>query len=358
MTLALAALALAGCAYQLLTALTARAPRAAPPLAEYPPVTILKPLHGAEPRLRDNLATFLAQDYPAPVQMVCGVQDAGDVAITAVAGLGIDLVVDSARHGSNAKVSNLINMMAAARHDVLVLSDSDMGVRPDYLAQVVAALQQPGVGAVTCFYGGRGDAGPWSRLAALGIDTGYLLSGLFAARFGLAQPCMGSTIALTRDTLARIGGLARVANVLADDHALGEAVRAFGLKVVVAPPVLTHAGAEANLAALAAHELRWNVTVFRLSPWGFAGLGLLNPLPVALLSGSGLVVAAALASRLVVGLRVRAITGVSPAPLWWLPLRDILSYGLYVATFFRQSVDWRGARLSVTPGGGITNKGQ
>ena len=292
------------------------------------------------------------------MQIVAGVQDEADAAIAAVASLGLDLVVDGTRHGGNAKVSNLINMMAAATHDVLVLSDSDMAVGPGYLAQVVAALAEPGVGAVTCFYSGRGDAGLWSRFAALAIDTGFLPAGLFAARLGLAQPCMGSTIALTRDTLARIGGFARVADVLADDYALGEAVRALGLRVVVAPPILVHANTEDSLAALVAHELRWNVTVFRLSPWGFVGLGLLNPLPFALLSGSGIAIAAAVLARCAVALRIRGLTGVSPAPLWLLPLRDLLGFGLFVATFFRQSVDWRGSRLGVTPAGDIANEGQ
>ena len=352
------ALACAGVVYQLVTAVTAgRAAPAAAPSGVPPAVTVLKPLHGDEPRLADNLATFRHQDYPAPVQIVGGVQDADDAAI-AVAGGALELVVDGTRHGRNAKISNLINMMAAAKHDVLVLSDSDMAVAPDYLRQVVAALQQPGVGAVTCFYCGRGDAGAWSRLAALGIDTGYLPSGLFATRLGLAQPCMGSTIALTRATLDRIGGFAQVADVLADDYALGEAVRGLGLRVAVAPPILVHACAEDSFAAVVAHELRWNVTIFRLQPLGFIGLALLNPLPIALLGGWWPMIVAALAARLAVALRVRRLAGGSPAPLWWLPARDLLGFALFVLTFARKSVDWRGARLGVTAAGGLTNEGQ
>ncbi len=355
-------LAAAGTIYQLLTAVVAGRPPAVPSaLDSEPAVTILKPLHGAEPRLSENLATFLAQDYGGTVQVVCGVQDSADPAIAEVAGLAVDLVVDPVRHGANAKVCNLINMMAAARHEVLVLSDSDMVAGPDWLRQVIAALGEPGVGAVTCFYTGRGDAGFWSRLAALGIATGFLPSGLFAARLGLATPCMGSTIALTRDTLARIGGFADLADVLADDYALGEAVRGLGLRVVVAPPVLVHACTETSFAALAAHELRWNVTVFRLSPWGFTGLGLLNPVPVACLAVvaaplAGLaVLLAAVAARWIVA---AAVPGPRAAPALWLPLRDILSFGLFLAMFFRQSVDWRGARLGVTRGGRVTDKGR
>lgn len=356
-------LAGAGTAYQLATAVVARRrPAALPLLASEPAVTILKPLHGSEPRLATNLATFLAQDYGAEVQVVCGVQDPKDPAIDAVAGLPVDLVVDATRHGSNAKVSNLINMMAAAKHDVLVLSDSDMVAPSGYLSQVVATLAEPGVGVVTCFYTGRGDAGFWSRLAALAIEAGFLPSGLYASRLGLAQPCMGSTIALTRETLARIGGLDPVADVLADDYALGEAVVALGLRVAVAPPILVHACTEASLGELAAHELRWNITVFRVAPWGFAGLGLLNPVPVALLAvlaapgpGAAMLVLA-LAARLVVAIAVVPLP--RAAPLWWQPLRDVLSFGLFLATFFGQSVDWRGARLRVSRDGRVTDKGR
>jgi len=358
---ALAALTLAGCAYQLLTALTTRRPRAAPALTEYPPVTILKPLHGAEPRLRENLTTYLAQDYPAAVQVVCGVQDPYDPALLAIAGMAVSVVCDASRHGSNAKVSNLINMMAAAQHDVLVLSDSDIVVPSNYLRQVVAALAQPGVGAVTCFYRGRGDGNEWSRFAAYGIDTGYLPSGLFASRLGLAQPCMGSTIALTRETLAQIGGFDAVADVLADDYALGEAVRSLGLRVAVAPPIVIHAGTERGPRALIAHELRWNVTIFRLSPWGFAGLGLLSPIPISVLAwacGFPLVFLPAIFARAVVALRIRSLFRYAPVSIRWLPHRDLLSFVLFVATFFRQSVDWRGRTLGVTRSGRITNEGK
>ena len=365
-------LAVAGTLYQLLTAAVVIYPRH-PRVrgddeegGESDGVTILKPLHGPEPRLLENLATFASQAYPGAVEIICGVQNPADPAIDAVTALraahpdaDIALVVDSSAHGSNAKVSNLINMIRAAKHDLLVFSDSDMAAPPGYLAQVVETLLWPEVGAVTCFYTGRGDAGRWSRLAALAIDYGYLPSGLFASRLGLAQPCMGSTIVLSRETLAQVGGLARVADVLADDHALGVAVGTLGLQVAVAPVLLEHGCTETSLAALARHELRWNLTIFRLQPWGFTGLGLLNPLPVALVAlllggfaPSGFAaLAGAFVSRLIVAACIARLTGRRPASLWLLPVRDILSFGLFLATFFGQSVDWRGTRLDVSRDG-------
>ncbi len=235
--------------------------------------------------------------------MLCGVARADDPAIAAVESLRagfpaaeLRLIVNSRRWGANAKVSNLINIMAEARHDVLVLADSDMVVPPDYVARLVGVLDQPGTGAVTCLYVGRGDAGFWSRLVAAGIDTHFVPATMIALATGLGQPCMGSTIALRRDTLAEIGGFIRFADTLADDYALGEAVRATGRKVVVPAMVLTHACAETSLAQVVRQELRWNATILGIDPAGYTGSIILHPLPLALIAcaaGGGMVAAGA-----------------------------------------------------------------
>jgi ceramide glucosyltransferase len=366
--LLLAALAVAGVLYQLAGAWLARAALSGAASGDSrASVSILKPLHGTEPQLAANLCSFAGQKYGGPLEIICGVQRVDDPAIALVQGLQRDapgavlsLVVDPAVHGGNAKVSNLINIAARARNDVLVLSDSDMAVAPDYLARVVAALERPGVGAVTCLYFGRGDAGFWSRLAAMGINHGFLPSVIVGRALGMAEPCMGSTIALRRETLARIGGFEGFADVLADDYAIGAAVRAHGLKVAVPPFAIAHGCTEARLVDLVRHELRWNVTLRRLDPFGFAGLGLVNPLPVSLLAalllpggfGLGLILAA-LASRLLLALRIDAATGHRAAPLWWLPLRDVLSFALFIASFGVRKVDWRGARLGIEADGNI-----
>jgi ceramide glucosyltransferase len=157
-------------------------------------------------------------------------------------------------------------MMPLAKHDILILSDSDMVVQPDYLATVTAALAQPGVGLATCLYIGRGDAGPWSEIGAAMISFQQTPNMIFALAHGLAQPCMGSTIALRRETLDAIGGFEAFADVLADDHAMGAAVTAQGLKIAVPPILLDHAGDEATLAQLWRHFLRWAVTIRDLNP--------------------------------------------------------------------------------------------
>lgn len=356
-------------------------------LADAPSVTILKPLYGDEPRLAANLATFLRQDYAGAVQMVCGVGSADDPAAAVVTqlqskleplaavsmdpgfrrddekGMGEDLVLSIATraHGGNGKISNLIAMRPHATNDLLVLSDSDMAAEPDYLARIAAAIARPGVGAVTCLYAGRGDAGGWSRFAAGGISYQFLPGVIVGLATGLAKPCMGSTIAMRRETLAAIGGFERFADILADDNAIGAAVRDLGLRVTVPPMIVTHGCTETGFAALARHELRWNATVRTLDHAGFIGSIVTHPLALAVIAlalGGGAMAAwlilAAWLSRLALAIRIDRLAGRRTMALWLLPARDIVSFALYVATFCVRSVDWRGAKLRMEKNGRVS----
>lgn len=330
-------------------------------------VTLLKPLHGAEPKLADNLASFLVQEHDGPIQLLCGVQRADDPAIAAVEtlrarfpGARIDLVIDPTPHGANGKVANLINLAPHIAHDVIVLSDSDIAVSPDYLARLLRALDAPEVGAVTAAYHGRGDAGFWSRVAAAGLSWQFLPGAIVGSRYGLARPCMGSTIAMRRETLAAIGGFDAFADVLADDHAIGAAVAARGLAVAMPPMLVTHASAERGFGELWRHELRWGATVRDLVPGAYLAGMVAMPLPLALLAlpihpwpGVFLIVFALLTRIWVAGVaddEARART----APLWLLPLRDCLTFVVFIASLWVRSVDWRGARLRMEQDGQIS----
>jgi len=365
---ALAALAFAGAAYMALAAALVGRYRMgdAPGLAVFPPVTVLKPLYGPEPCLDENLAATLAQDYPGRVQTIFGVARGADPALAAVASArlceparAVDVVVDASRHGSNAKVGNLLNMAARARHGVIVMADSDMAVPPSHLSRVVAELQQPGVGAVTCLYRGRGDRGFWSKLAAAGISWQFLPGVVVGRALGLAEPCMGATIALNADTLHAIGGFGAFTDTLADDHAMGAAVRARGLAISAPAMLLAHGSAERDLGELARRELRANATVREIEPLGFVGSLIAHPLPLALLAVLAMgatslslsALAAALVARLGLVFAVDHAAGERTAPVFWLPMRDLLSFGLFVAAFFVRQVDWRGARLDILGGG-------
>lgn len=358
--------------------------RAAPPVVtpEWPTVSILKPLYGAEPELLEHLASFCRQDYPGAFEVVLGVHSADDPAAAVAATLiernpdrAVHLVIDPTLHGTNHKISNLINIRAQARHDVLVLADSDMRVTPDYLRRVVGALGQPGVGLVTCLYRGLPVAGLWSRLSAMAIDTHFLPSVLTGMRLGLAKPCFGSTIALAAATLDRIGGFQAFRDQLADDYAMGAAVRGLGLSVAVPPLVVGHACTETSLGDLYAHELRWQRTIKLVDPAGFAGAVVTHPLPLALLAATlgvaagaqmasslGLIVAA-LACRLLVQIQVDRALEPDRSERDWrsalgrlalLPARDLLSFVVYLASFLRGTLTWRGERFDVRGDGTMT----
>lgn len=249
-----------------------------------PPITLLKPLHGDEPLLEQALESVLRQDYPA-FQIVFGVQDPADTAIAVVERLrarfpeaDITLVVDPTEHGRNRKVANLINMFPAARHDVLVIADSDLHVRPDYLHRLAEGLARPGVGLVTTLYVGL----PATRalpaqLGATQITHGFLPGALLARGMG-REDCLGATMALRRETLARIGGLQALAPHLADDNVLGQLVRAQGLRVALAETIVATTVPEDSIRALFRHELRWARTIRALVPASHAASILQYPM--------------------------------------------------------------------------------
>jgi ceramide glucosyltransferase len=328
----------------------------------FPSVTILKPLHGAEPGLYDHLASFCVQDYAGPRQIVFGVQDPKDAAIAVVhrlirdfPALDIELVVNSRRHGTNRKVANLINMAPHARHDVVILSDSDIVVEPDYLENITTELDQPGVGLVTCLYRGAGGVGIWADLAASQIDYHFLPGALVGIALDRARPCFGSTIALRKETLALIGGFESLAEQLADDYAMGEMVRRLGLEVAISPVVVTHSCMEKRARDLFWHELRWARTIRFVDGPGFVGSAVTHALPFALmgallggLTPAGiLVVVGALACRLRLQIQLDRTFGLVDNPVWMGPTRDLLSFVIFVASFFGREVDWRGHRYEV-----------
>ena len=341
-------------------------PRHAAP-QHHRPVTIFKPLHRGEPGLEENLESFFAQDYAGPVQILFGVHDEADPALAAVKALqarypAVDtaIIADSSIYGSNAKVSNLINMLPSARHDIIVLSDSDIAVPRDWLSKVTGALEQPGVGLVTCLYTGE-VASPnfWSRLSAMATSYDFLPNVVLGTSFGLAEPCMGSTIALPRSVLEEIGGFAAFADYLADDYEIGQAVRAKGYATAIPALGVGHTATETSLSELVRHELRWMRTIRLVNPIGHLGSIVTFALPLALMGAilrdfnapALSVLGLALAARAFLKLRIDAIFGTYAGPLWLMPLRDMLSFAVFVTSQFGETVHWRGSRFTVADSG-------
>ncbi len=330
------------------------------------PVTILKPLRGTEPGLFGRLTSFCNQQYDGQIQIVFGSQDRSDPAIGVVERLAaafpeksIALKIDSREHGANRKISNLINMISLAQHEVLIVADSDIEVGPEYLATVVGELQQPGVGAVTCLYHGVAGAGVWSQLSSLAINGHFLPQVMIALVFGLAPACFGATIAIRRQALASIGGFSAFARSLADDFALGEAVRAGGQAVVIPSISIGHVCFEPDFRSLFEWQLRFARTIRIIDPIGYLGLIIMHPLPLALIglllgsSGCIYLIVLALGGRLIVILTMQQVFALDRQPYWLAPLQDLLSFPIYIAGVFGATVTWRDKRYRVAPDGSL-----
>lgn len=345
------------------------------PNGPQPAVTILKPLYGDEPLLEQALTSVCAQQYEL-FQIVFGVHRADDPALAVVSRLqarfpevDIALVVNPVQHGPNRKVGNLINMLPAAKHKVLVIADSDLHVRPDYLASLAAALEVPGTGLVTTLYAGLPAAPVFAaRLGATQITHTFLPGALLARALG-RQDCLGATMVLRRETLTQIGGFQALVNHLADDNVLGRLVQGLGLRVRLAGTVPATTVPETTLRALWRHELRWARTIRTLAPAQFAASALQYPLfwtclAVALSAGAAWswgMFGLAWVGRAAAAMGVdRALQGALPAtpyadqahsalafscPVWLLPVRELLSIGVLLASYTGRRVDWRGFSL-------------
>jgi len=314
--------------------------------------SVLKPLCDAEPRLYENLATLCRQSCTG-YQLVFGVRDLADPAIGVVRQLqrdfpavDITLVIDPRVHGSNLKVSNLINLAAQARHDLLVVADSDIAVPPHYLADVTAPLADAGVGIVTCLYRGRPVDGFWARIGAQFIDDWFAPSVRIAHAGGSRRFAFGATIALRRESLVAIGGFASLSDRLADDFWLGELTRQRGLRTVLSEVVVSTDVTETRLAELWTHELRWLRTIRSLNPAGFAFTFITFTWPMLAL-GAALAQLPAVLAVALAGALARSLLAGSAAAAVRAPLRDVLLLAGWLAALTGTRVQWREQVMSV-----------
>jgi ceramide glucosyltransferase len=334
--------------------------------AETPPVTVLKPLCGAEHELYEHLRTFCDQHYPR-FQLVFGVSDADDPAVAVVRRLQADypqvdlqLAVDPRQHGSSPKVSNLINMMPLAAHQHLVIADSDIRVTRDYLRKVVAPLLDPAVGIVTCPYRGHPRRGFWSLMGSLFINDWFMPSVKVAALSGSRAFGFGATIAIRRDVLCAVGGFHAIVNQLADDYRLGELTRRAGLKTVLSDCVVETYVSERTLGELIRHELRWLRTIRAVRPIGYTLSFITFSVPVAVLGTLLAAGAHPALAMLGVSMATRVMLhragrqrNSSGSLLLVLPLRDVLGLVLWVWSFATRRVQWRDASFRVGRDGSV-----
>ena len=329
-----------------------------------PPATVLKPLCGGEHELYERLRSFCEQPCP-DLQIICGVRDPDDPALAAVRRLqreyprlDLQVVVNPVQHGTSGKVSNLLNMMPFARHEYLVIADGDVRVPPDYLGRIIAPLLDEGVGIVTCLYRGCPRPGLWSLLGSLFVNEWFRPSVCVAALFGSRAFAFGATIALRRETLARIGGFESIANQLPDDYRLGELTRQLGLRTVLSEVEVETCVDEASLGDLLRHELRWLRTIRTVRPLGYALAGVSFGLPVAilgaLLAGAGVPILAMVLITAIGRLMIDSGPRETHSPLaqlWLVALSDLLGFALWCWSFTARCVHWRHARYRVARDG-------
>ena len=343
----------------------------APPVETGPGITVFKPLKGLSPLSRECLTSFLTQDYH-PYQVLFGVRDPNDPVLTLLRELArayprcdLSVVICPEDLGLNPKVSTLRQLMPRARYDLLVIADGDVKVGPDYLAHVAAAFSQPGVGLVSCPYRAGLSRTLGSTLEALTIAADFIPSVAVANYVEGIRFALGATMALTRQALAAIGGLAPLADFLADDYQLGFRIAQTGLQVKILPYVVSTNNPEMSFSDYLAHQLRWARTYRVCRPGGYLAYGITHALvySLAILLASGLapwawgLVAATLVLRgtLAVFSERRCLKGSLPLSAFaLLPVKDLLAFGLWLASFLGHRVTWGGRSFRVTPEGKLT----
>ena len=340
-----------------------RDPRAERPSLPAPPVSVLKPVRDDDGQLYANLRSFCEQDYPHH-EVLFGVGSVDDPAVPVIEQLirefpHLDLacVVTGAPTGANRKVNILEALSRRARYDTLVIADADMRVGPDYLRVIVGTLADPSVGLVTCLYRGVAAGGLASRLGAMFINEWFIPAALVGARLGPLRYAFGATLACRREVLASIGGFAAVSDYLADDYMIGALISRRGLRIALAPLVVSNIVVETNLRGLVLHELRWARTFRTVRPLAYACSIVTHGIPLAallvLVAGPTPTALALLSLHLAIRCSGRvALYRRLGVPLSWsttclVPVRDMLSFVLWASSFLGREVCWAGERFRV-----------
>jgi ceramide glucosyltransferase len=345
--------------------------RAATPSASWPAVSILKPIYGLEKNLAQNLRSTCAQDYPS-YQVVLSVQRLDDPALPLLREIErefgrerVTVVAEESAPVLNGKVQNLCIAFRAARHDVLVISDSDVELRPDYLATIVAPLRDPAVGYVCTGYRATHAERWYERLELLTLNADFVTNVIFASVTGASGFCLGASTALRRATLEAIGGFEALADYLVEDFEMGRRIRARGLKGVMLPYFVDSIVDLESAGAWWRHHVYWDQNTRAARPGGFFASVLVRGVPFALLfailrffDGVGVgVLAATLAARLLAAAAALSRHGIDDPigsrSLHLLPLRDLASLASWVAALSKRTFVWRGLEFGLTRDGRI-----
>ena len=338
------------CVLTIVAAVRYRAVRPAP-LRVAAPISILKPLAGIDDGLEENLRTFFEQEYPE-FEILFAVRNPGDAAIAVVErlrarypGVPSRLIVTGEPPYPNAKVYSLDRMLAAARHDLLVMADSDIRVTPEMLTVVAAEFQDAKLGMATCPYRAVPGRSFWNTLEAVGLNTEFIGGVLVARMLDGMKFALGPTIAARRATLAGIGGFDAVKDFLAEDFVLGSLAAARGDGVILSSYVIEHHIGAQPLAANLRHRLRWNRSTRRSRPAGYEWWPAV----------AATVLLRAAAGWATAGYVLR--DPLTPRLFFLVPLQDLLSFAMWLAGFFGNTILWRGRKYYLQADGRFVLKG-
>jgi ceramide glucosyltransferase len=343
------------------------------PDVELPGAVLMKPVHGPEPRLRESLETFFLQDYPC-FEILFAARDEEDPALEVIRELmrkypqvRARIVLSGNPGWPNPKVYSLQKMLEETQYEYLVISDSDVEVGPSYLRQIIGPLLDPKVGCVTCIYRGLPVGGPWALLEALGMSVEMTSGVLVADLLEGMKFALGPTMATRRAVLEKIGGFAALREYHSDDYLFGNLIAAAGYRVVVPREAINHVVLNRAFVASLAHQLRWMKSTRFSRPKGHLGMGITFAMPFGIL---GLLAAGALGNwemgatllaiacfnRVVQSLAIGWGIARDPRALrfaWAYPLRDLIAFFLWVASYTGSRMQWRGERYRFDPQGRI-----
>jgi ceramide glucosyltransferase len=334
-------------------------PRPANSPGELLPVSVLKPVRGLDRDAHDHFTSFCRQSYPE-FEILFAVADADDPAVPVInrlieefPGRAIRLVIGGPHIGPNSKVDKLCWLAREARHELLVVSDSDVTAPPGYLRALAERFRDPRVGLVTCLYRGASDGSLTSDLEAIGISTDFVPGVLVARRLEGMRFALGATMAVRRSTLAEIGGFEALVEYCADDYELGRRVAATGHRVELSTCIVSTACAAKTMGEYLKHQLRWAVTIRHARPWGYIGRllttqGLPTSLAAAIVAQSAVAAIACLSIYVALRLALAWTTAVRlddevvRRRLWLVPVWDAVAFGVGVAALVTNRIDWRG----------------
>jgi ceramide glucosyltransferase len=348
--------------------------RTYPTISDDPPrVSILKPVHGLEKNLRQNLRSACLQDYPS-YEVILSVQRADDPALPLLREIvrefgprRVRLVIESKRPGSNGKINNMSGALPYARNDVIVISDSDVRLPSNYLRSIVAPLSDPQVGFVCTPYRAAAATAWFEKLEQLSLNADFMPSVIFANETGASLFCLGASIAVRRETIAAIGGIDSLADYLVEDYEMGRRIVKQGKQGLLLPPVVETMVDLKDPTQWWKHQLYWDQNTRAARPIAFFCTVLVRAIPFALLFAllqptsvlAWIILGATLAVRMVTaglimntGLGDRHAMGALP----WLPVRDLAGLVSWLLAFLRRTTTWRGTEFILTRDGRLVSQ--